>query len=323
MNGMEGMMGLRLLDPMAGRSQTRRTVPTVSSSTTYPEAGAATTGAPVPADRGRGGPPSAIPRPRPPHGIEEVDAVQTPQFPWPFPNGQSDRNVTRSPRLGRLAGSIWRPNRPRTSGIFTDEEPAYRTCVAFDIVGFGARCRDDDLQVFVHRSLYQILEVAFDRAGVGWAESHREDRGDGALIIVPDDIPPAALLGPLVAELAVCLRLYNKLVADAAQIQLRMAVNGGPVYADANGRVGRCLVHLFRLLDAPEFKRTVTATGANLGVVASDRMYHDVIEPSRVLMDLGTYRPIEVVLKETHSPAWMCVPGLAPPAALHDLPVPA
>lgn len=245
------------------------------------------------------------------------------QFPWPFLTGHSARPITWSALLGRLADTLRRPNGPRSTGMFADDEATFCTCVAFDIVAFGTRCHDDDLQLFVHRSLYQILEIAFERAGIRWAASHREDRGDGALIIVPMGTAPAALIGPLVAELAVCLRLYNKLVADAAQIRLRMAVHSGPVYADANGRVGRCLVHLFRMLEAPEFKHTVTASGADLGVVTSDRLYHDVIEPSRATMDLGTYQPIDVVLKETHSPAWVYVPGVPPAAALHDLPLPA
>lgn len=106
--------------------------------------------------------------------------------------------------------------------------PAHRTCIAFDIVGFGARCQDDDVQIFVHRTLYHILEVAFERAGVGWPASLCEDRGGGTLVIVPAETAPATVLGPLVTELAVCLRQYNKLVADAAQIWLRMAVNDGP-----------------------------------------------------------------------------------------------
>jgi hypothetical protein len=323
MNGMAGMMGLRLLAPMTGRSTTHEIVPALPRSDPFPEVSAASSGAPASAAPGARR--SAVRRPVPPnpHGTEEVDAVLTSQFPWPFRIGHSVRPGNRPALFGRLADTLRRPDRPRTTGLFAGEEATFCTCVAFDIVAFGSRCHDDDLQVFVHRSLYQILEIAFERAGIGWEASHREDRGDGALIIVPMGTAPAALIGPLVGELANCLRLYNKLVADAAQIRLRMAVHSGPVYADANGLVGRCLVHLFRMLEAPEFKRTVAGSGANLGVVASDRLYRDVIEPSRSTMNLGTYRPIEVVLKETRSPAWMHVPGEPPPAELRDLPLPA
>lgn len=249
--------------------------------------------------------------------------MMTSQNGWPFPSGPFIRSATRTALLGRLADMFTRHERPRTPGLFSVEEAPSRTCVAFDIVAFGARCHDDDVQVFVHRSLYHILELAFDRAGIPWEQSRREDRGDGALIIVPESTPPAALIGPLVAELAVCLRQYNKLVADAAQIRLRMAVHTGPVYADANGMVGCCLVHLFRMLEAPAFKRAVTTSGTDLGVVASERLYRDVIEPSQTAMGLGPYEPIEVVLKETRSPAWVHVPDYQRPSALRDVPLPA
>jgi len=269
--------------------------------------------------QGRGGPPSAISRPTVHHGTEEVIAVMTSPFNWPFPGPH--RSVNRSALLGRLADTFKRHERPRASGLLSVQEAPVCTCVAFDIVAFGARCYDDEVQVFVHRSLYHILELAFDGAGVDWSASRREDRGDGALIIVPEATSPAVLVGPLVAELTMYLRQYNKLVADAAQIRLRMAVHTGPIYADANGLVGSCLVHLFRMLEAPVFKHEVAASGTDLGVVASDRLYRDVIEPSRPGMDLGTYQPIEVVLKETRSPAWVCVPDHRRPAARPGVPV--
>ena len=321
MNGMAGMMGLRLPDPKIGCSRTREIVPMLSPSTVFAEVTGTPTGVPASADQGAHRSTVRHRVPRGHHGTEEVSAVMTSTFPWPLLTGSADRPATRAALLGRLAGTFRRHERPRPVGM-PPEEPSFRTCVAFDIVAFGARS-DDEVQVFVHRNLYAILELGFVRAGIAWDASRREDRGDGALIIVPPATAPAMLVGPLVAELATCLRRYNKLVADVAQIRLRMAVHHGPVYADPDGLVGSSLVHLFRLLDAPAFKRALSASGADLGVVASERLYRDVIEPSRSGAPLGDYEPIEVNLKETRSPAWVYVPDDPRPAALHDLPVPA
>lgn len=238
-------------------------------------------------------------------------------FSWPFPT--ESRSASRSLLPGWF-GVFRRHEQSGIAGLLALDECPHRVCIAFDIVGFGSRCRDDDMQVFVHCGLYHVLEVAFERAGVPWLPSHREDRGDGVLVIVPEGTSPAVLLGPLVAELTVCLRQYNKLVADAVQIRLRMAVHSGPVYTDANGKVGRCLVHLFRMLEAPPFKHAVAASGVHLGVVTSEQVYRDVIESAADVRGLGVYRPIEVVLKETRSPAWMCVSDDDPrPTALNGL----
>jgi len=39
---------------------------------------------------------------------------------------------------------------------------------AVDIAGFNASCRDDDIQIYVHESLYAMLQKAFDRSDVPW-----------------------------------------------------------------------------------------------------------------------------------------------------------
>jgi len=233
--------------------------------------------------------------------------------------GPTVRTTSRSTLLGWLAGSVKRRSRRLADGMFASTDAPCRSSVAFDIVAFGTRCPDDEVQVFVHRSLYDILELSFDQAGIGWHSVQREDRGDGALVVLPAGKPPELLVGPLVLALATFLRRYNKLVSDAAQIRLRMAVHSGPVYSDANGVVGRSLVHLFRMLEAPTFKDAMKVSEAALGVVASERLYRDVIEPAEDVLSIGPFEPIEVDVKETHSPAWMAMHGDQPTEALLGL----
>ena len=244
--------------------------------------------------------------------------VKMPMFARPFVSGAIARAMPRAAPAGRIAEPGC-PDGPHIGDLFALNERPPCTSVAFDIVGFGERCRDDEVQIFVHRSLYGMLKQAFDEVGISWPATHHEDRGDGALILVPAGTSPAVLVGPLVAELARCLRQYNKLVADAAQIRLRMAVHSGPIFQDANGLVGSCLVHLFRMLEAPEFKRLVAGSGTDLGVVASERIYRDVIEPAATFPGIGVFQPIEVVLKETRTSAWVYLSDDPRAAALSDL----
>lgn len=245
--------------------------------------------------------------------------MKTSPFTRPSVAGAIARSVPRVARPGRIAGGPKCPDGPHIGDLFALDERPRCVSVAFDIVGFGARCHDDEIQIFVHRSLYGMLKESFDRAGISWPATHHEDRGDGALVLIPAGTSPSVLIGPLIAELVRCLRQYNKLVADAAQIRLRMAVNCGPVFRDANGLVGSCLVHLFRMLEAPEFKRLVADSGTDLGVVASERIYRDVIEPATSAPGIGVFQPIEVILKETRSSAWVYLSDDPRTAALSDL----
>jgi hypothetical protein len=61
--------------------------------------------------------------------------------------------------------------------------------LAVDIAGYTRADRDNDIRLYLRRSLYQILQDAFQGSGLPWAECHHEDRGDGVLIIIPPRIP--------------------------------------------------------------------------------------------------------------------------------------
>ena len=71
----------------------------------------------------------------------------------------------------------------------------HRTIVAVDVEGFGDRCRTLPHQVAVREGLYRALQQAFCAASIPWAECHREDRGDGVLILAPPEDPDGQILG--------------------------------------------------------------------------------------------------------------------------------
>ena len=55
---------------------------------------------------------------------------------------------------------------------------------AVDIAGFTGPHRDDDIRLYLHEELYQVLHKAFDGSGIPWAHCFCEDRGDGAAALV-------------------------------------------------------------------------------------------------------------------------------------------
>ena len=126
---------------------------------------------------------------------------------------------------------------------------------AVDIAGFTGPHRDDDIRLYLHEELYQVLHKAFDGSGIPWADCFCEDRGDGALIVVPPVVPCKGLIDPLPERLRGLIRRHNHVSRDAAGIQLRAAAHIGPVEYDGHGFVGTDINLLFRMLDARPFEK--------------------------------------------------------------------
>lgn len=179
---------------------------------------------------------------------------------------------------------------------------------AVDIVAFNARHRDDDIRVYVHKSLYEMLQIAFDRSDVPWAHCAYEDCGDGVLVIVPPTIP-FAHMATVPDRLRILVRRHNHVSSDAAQLQLRTAMHIGSVHHDGYGFVGHDISLLFRLLDARALRRMLSESGAEVAFIASGDTYEHVIRRNPSLSELALFRRLLVRVKETRTRAWACTPG--------------
>jgi hypothetical protein len=202
------------------------------------------------------------------------------------------------------------PNPARVSDGSTYAALDGRLCGLFavDIAGFNHRQRDDDIQLYVRKSLYEMLRAAFDRSDVSWSGCVREDRGDGALVVVPPTIPVTGLVS-VPDRLRILVRRHNHVSSAAAQLQLRVAMHIGPVHHDEHGFVGHDVSFLFRLLDARALRRMLSESGAEVAFIASASMYEHVIRRQPALVDLDRFRRLPVRVKETSTRAWACTPG--------------
>ena len=81
-------------------------------------------------------------------------------------------------------------------------EPLNCSILFTDVAGFSDPVRTDSDRDVVRTAMYEILRSAFEASGVPWAACYREDRGDGAVIVVPPTISTQRVVDPLVAELA-------------------------------------------------------------------------------------------------------------------------
>jgi hypothetical protein len=213
--------------------------------------------------------------------------------PHPFANGQDSADRSNGSPPVVLDGQL--------CGLF-----------AIDIVGFNGRQRDDDIQIYVHTSLYTIVQAAFDRSDIAWSACAHEDRGDGILIVVPPTIPAGRLADTIPDRLRELIRVHNRVSCEAARIQVRTAAHIGPVHHDGHGFVGHSLCLLYRLLDARSFRRILSASSAEVAFIISDYMYENVTRRHSSIMDPALFQRLLVRAKETKTRAWVYVPGQLP-----------
>ncbi|XVQ10695.1 effector-associated domain 2-containing protein [Spirillospora sp. CA-255316] len=189
-----------------------------------------------------------------------------------------------------------------------------------DIASFGDERRGDDARARVRAGLYAGLRTAFTAEGVSLDGCYREDRGDGALVVLPPDVDTALLLTSVAYRLRGEVRRHNAYSSEAVRFRLRVAVNTGEVHWDGEGLVGTALNHAFRILDAEPFKEVLRASGADLALIVTPRVYDDVVKQGRGLLDRQDYRRLEIKVKELEGFAWVTLPGLGAPPSVPDGP---
>ena len=180
---------------------------------------------------------------------------------------------------------------------------------AVDIAGFTGPQRDDDIRFYLHEELYQVLHKAFDSSDIPWADCFCEDRGDGALIVVPSAVPCKNLIHPLPERLRGLIRRYNHVAREAAGIQLRAAAHIGPVEHDGHGFVGTDINLLFRMLEARPLKAALAGSGAELALIVSDYVYNNLVCRYPSLISPDAFRPVKFQTKYTRARAWTYLPG--------------
>src|SRR5436190_3576898 len=236
-----------------------------------------------------------------------------------------DTRADRAPN-GSQAAAAEAATLPRHEARWQQDwrEPLNCSIVFTDVAGFSDPVRNDGDRGVVRAAMYEILRSCFDAAGVSWAGCYREDRGDGAVIVVPPTISTQRLIDPLMAELAGRLRQYNRRASEVVRIQLRVALHVGPVGRDSEGLTGQAVIAAARIVDAPVIKARLAAEQADLIFAASDYVYDQVVRNCGGQVDPVAFEHLQCQVKETHVSAWAHLTGrVAPPRGLSLVPPPA
>jgi CRP-like cAMP-binding protein/tetratricopeptide (TPR) repeat protein len=191
----------------------------------------------------------------------------------------------------------------------TPSEPLNCSILFTDVAGFGNPLRLDPDRAVVRAALYEILRSSFQAAGVPWADCYYEDRGDGAVIVVPPTVSTLRVVDPLIPELAARLRQHNRRASEVVLIQLRAALHVGPVGKDAEGLTGQAVISTARILDAPVVKERLADARADLIFAVSDYVYEHVVRHGAGRVDSGAFEHVAEQVKESRVSAWIHLAG--------------
>lgn len=177
----------------------------------------------------------------------------------------------------------------------------HRTIVVVDIAGFGNRT--DPVRAELRDSMHVILNTAMLSTGIDVDRVDLVDGGDGALVLVPADVPKNRLVERLPEALVAALREYN--VGRPDRLRFRLVLHAGEVIRDRHGYVGEAINTATGLLDSGTFRAFHQLTDDDLVVAVTDPIYRGVVEQASAGTDPGRYR--QVVIESIKNPmfAWL------------------
>ena len=190
----------------------------------------------------------------------------------------------------------------------------HRAIMVVDVERFGDPARTNLNQLAVRDGLYKALTRAFEESGIEWGSCVSEDRGDGALILVPPQVPKAYLVTSFPGLLAAAVSRHNAACAGPEQMRLRVALHAGEVYRDAHGVAGAAVNHAIRLAEAPALRSALAASPGVLAVIVSDWLFSEVVRHDPAA-EPASYRQVKVTVKETAAVGWVRIPD---PGMIYD-----
>jgi class 3 adenylate cyclase/tetratricopeptide (TPR) repeat protein len=184
----------------------------------------------------------------------------------------------------------------------------HRTIVVVDVAEFTRPDRTVPHQLAVQEGLHDVLRAALTAAGADPHDCVIEDRGDGALILVPPSVSKSELADRLPDRLVAEIRRHNVTRVAAAQIKLRVGLHAGDIRRNEQGWVGKAVNLAFRILDAAEAKVELGRSGRLVALIVSPHFYEEVIKQDPAGAP-EAYRHIDVSVKTFEGNAWLRLYG--------------
>lgn len=184
-----------------------------------------------------------------------------------------------------------------------------KLCVAYDVEHYSGRGTRREYQT--QQRLADVLDFAFEEAGVASADREVQEQGDGGIALLPTGgaVDEPRLIVGLLRALQTGLTELNEDLVEAARIRLRVALQEGVVHRAAHGYVGLAVVEVCRLRDAEPVRQALVASSGPMVVAVADSLYRDVLAHGFHGLPGAAFVPVEVHVKTFSGKAWIYRPA--------------
>lgn len=182
-----------------------------------------------------------------------------------------------------------------------------RLLLSVDAKGYGQGT--DRRHGIVQKALLKVLNDAAERAGLARADWQRQQGGDGELAVLPPGEREPRVADDFIRHLAAALRRGNRDETEERRLRLRVALHFGPTMPEVNGFRGSGPVAVSRLCGCRPLRAALDASGADLAVILSNRVFTDTIVQEHTSLQASDFRRVRVRDKEYDEDAWILVPG--------------
>ncbi|MFG2089815.1 hypothetical protein [Spirillospora sp. NPDC048824] len=176
------------------------------------------------------------------------------------------------------------------------DTPVRRTVVAADVHHYSEAAPLQ--QVDIQKTLIDALDSAATLSGLDRSRWYTQAQGDAELAVLPADAPEPIVIADLVRELTNQLARVNHAADPALRLRLRVAIHSGIVHFGHNGLPGPAAIETCRLLEARPLKEALSASTADLALIVSDRLFHDIVEAGYRGLRAADFTSVEVAVKE-------------------------
>ncbi|WP_405086668.1 hypothetical protein [Microbispora sp. NBC_01389] len=202
------------------------------------------------------------------------------------------------------------PERPHAGARQKTGGAAVRLCVATDIEKYS-RFTDDEAALRAQKRLVTVLAAARRRAGIDESRVDLQEQGDGQFAALPPDIEERRVIPDLVRALRLELHDVNAELNRDAMLRLRVAMCRGSIRRGANGYVGRTVIAVHRVLDAPSVRAALAnEETATMVIAVSDSVFMEVVAQGSGDLDPDDFQQVSAKLPEKgfEETAWILVP---------------
>jgi hypothetical protein len=172
----------------------------------------------------------------------------------------------------------------------------------WDVAGFGGRPARAKKRV--QQRLDALVPVILNDLNVQLADTNSQGTGDGIMLFLPKDLDLQRALPQLLHSTTTHLAADNEDFHD--QVQLRMAVDIGPVGLTSLGFDGAVATNLGRLVDSePPRKWLADNPNHHLAVLISNRLYDFVVAEDVPALPPTQFTHVPIQIKEVTTTAWL------------------